>query len=170
MSSHLLFQDNLQILRDLSLLQIQMRDLEGYKVTCFTLNKSSFFSTFCLMYYYIQCHIKQDTWATIVIEMTGWYIFCTISKDPLCVCVGHALSAVGAAACPACFLDRLRHGVSPAQRLRHGNTGARRVQENTAGRHWLIQCMTRRNQNFKALLLSKRLSCRIQLLNVVQWG
>ncbi len=27
-----MFQDNLQILRDLSLLQVQMRDLEGYKV------------------------------------------------------------------------------------------------------------------------------------------
>ena len=27
-----ILQDNLQILRDLSLLQIQMRDLEGYKV------------------------------------------------------------------------------------------------------------------------------------------
>lgn len=35
-----MLQDNLQILRDLSLLQIQMRDLEGYKVVthmCFLL-------------------------------------------------------------------------------------------------------------------------------------
>lgn len=30
--SHFVLQDNLQILRDLSLLQIQMRDLEGYRV------------------------------------------------------------------------------------------------------------------------------------------
>lgn len=29
--------DNLQILRDLSLLQIQMRDLEGYRVSLWTL-------------------------------------------------------------------------------------------------------------------------------------
>lgn len=29
--------DNLQILRDLSLLQIQMRDLEGYRVSMFPL-------------------------------------------------------------------------------------------------------------------------------------
>lgn len=30
--------DNLQILRDLSLLQIQMRDLEGYRVSTLALN------------------------------------------------------------------------------------------------------------------------------------
>lgn len=30
--------DNLQILRDLSLLQIQMRDLEGYRVSTLVLN------------------------------------------------------------------------------------------------------------------------------------
>jgi len=42
--------DNIQILRDLSLLQIQMRDLEGYKVITFLL--SLFLaSCFCLIIY-----------------------------------------------------------------------------------------------------------------------
>lgn len=34
--------DNLQILRDLSLLQIQMRDLEGYRVSISVLNEFVF--------------------------------------------------------------------------------------------------------------------------------
>lgn len=34
--------DNVQILRDLSLLQIQMRDLEGYRVSDLSLNVASF--------------------------------------------------------------------------------------------------------------------------------
>jgi tetratricopeptide (TPR) repeat protein len=38
--------DNLQILRDLSLLQIQMRDLEGYRVSTLILNVLSFFFFF----------------------------------------------------------------------------------------------------------------------------
>lgn len=40
--------DNIQILRDLSLLQIQMRDLEGYKVKYPTSHFSSFFVAYVL--------------------------------------------------------------------------------------------------------------------------
>lgn len=36
--------DNLQILRDLSLLQIQMRDLEGYRVSISVLNEFVFYN------------------------------------------------------------------------------------------------------------------------------
>ena len=39
--------DNIQILRDLSLLQVQMRDLEGYRVRLFSL---LFFYCFCFFF------------------------------------------------------------------------------------------------------------------------
>jgi len=45
--------DNIQILRDLSLLQIQMRDLEGYKVNIQQI--LIFFFSFILSFYFIVC-------------------------------------------------------------------------------------------------------------------
>lgn len=46
--------DNIQILRDLSLLQIQMRDLEGYKVRNFKKHYFVYYlivTLFCLLFY-----------------------------------------------------------------------------------------------------------------------
>ena len=80
--------DNLQILRDLSLLQIQMRDLEGYRVRTGRESVSSELFPLAL---------------------------CIILS--LALSAGDPLSAPAAASSAEGLVDRLRRGLPPAGRL-----------------------------------------------------
>lgn len=87
--------DNIQILRDLSLLQIQMRDLEGYRVG-FSFQKR-FQRTFWNRF--VMVKILNSHW---------WWNFLKICLKIVDV-VGDETSFVQVTAITTCILDRLRY-------------------------------------------------------------
>ena len=69
-------QDNLQILRDLSLLQIQMRDLEGYRVRLFRVFYLFIFwgrKEFCLLLFFF----LKISWWVMKIRNINYSLACT---------------------------------------------------------------------------------------------
>lgn len=89
--------DNIQILRDLSLLQVQMRDLEGYRV-----------SGSCDFGIFVPCHELASEF--------GWSL--SINVVEFCVS-GYSLPLVHAETHSASFLDWICYGVSFVRRLRN---------------------------------------------------
>lgn len=96
----LLSQDNIQILRDLSLLQIQMRDLEGYRVSSHFLgrrNQLPLLGVFTMYSIYATECKKFIAWSTLSVASSVCSFTITSTFSNSCGC------SLDSASCEACF-------------------------------------------------------------------
>ncbi len=147
----LFIQENVQILRDLSLLQIQMRDLEGFRVSAVTgiyftavwnyspyiaserwrerISPPSHPPTHTHTPTHTPTHTHTHTYKLHVLsEKKTDQVYTTVilsirrsGKSPSFASTGHSLPATEVPASPAQLLGGLRPLLSPPQRLSHGS-------------------------------------------------